>query len=63
MNNDSNNALWLAIEQMLKKILPQLSWGGLRGAHVFEGLFGLDEPVRSVKMKVETRSDTLEAST
>ena len=32
-------------------------WGGLCGAHVFEGFFGLeDEPVKSVKMKVETRS-------
>ena len=32
------------------------------GAHVFEGFFGLeDEPVKSVKMKVETR--TLEALT
>ena len=40
-----------------KKILPQLYWGGPCGAHVFEGFFGLeDEPVKSVKMKVETRS-------
>ena len=32
-------------------------WGGPCGAHVFEGFFGLeDEPVKSVKMKVETRS-------
>ena len=42
-----------------------MNWGGPCGAHVFEGLFGLeDEPVKSVKMKVETRSgDTLEAPT
>ena len=35
------------------------TWGGLCGAHVFEGFFGLDEPVQSVKMKVETRSRIL----
>ena len=30
------------------------------GAHVFEGVFGLEhEPVKSVKMKVETRSGLL----
>ena len=30
------------------------------GAHVFEGFLGLeDEPVKSVKMKVETRSGIL----
>ena len=30
------------------------------GAHVFEGFFGLeDEPIKSVKMKVETRSGIL----
>ena len=35
-------------------------WGGPCGAHVFEGFFGLeDEPVKSVKMKVETRSGIL----
>ena len=60
MDNDSNNVLRLAIEQMQKKILPQLYWGGPCGAHVFEGFFGLeDEPVKSVKMKVETRSGIL----
>ena len=37
-----------------------LYWGGPCGAHVFEGFFGLeDEPVKSVKMKVETRSGIL----
>ena len=36
------------------------NWGGPCGAHVFEGFFGLeDEPVKSVKMKVETGSGIL----
>ena len=36
------------------------NWGGPCGAHVFEVFFGLeDEPVKSVKMKVETRSADL----
>ena len=35
-------------------------WGGPCGAHVFEGFLGLEnEPVKSVKMKVETRSGIL----
>ena len=44
----------------VEKDTPALYWGGPCGAHVFEGFFGLeDEPVKSVKMKVETRSGIL----
>ena len=36
------------------------NWGGPCGANVFEGFFGFkDEPVKSVKMKIETRSGIL----
>ena len=39
-----------------KKVLPQC----LCGAHVFEEFFGLeDEPVESVRIKIETRSGIL----
>ena len=52
--------LLLTVEEPSLHKRSQFLLLGTPGAHVFKGFFGLeDEPVKSVKMKVETRSGIL----